>query len=77
MQLSGGGTEALPQRFSDLKKQLWRDGMEDRWREVLADLETETQNIKRVGSEVRSLFSLAFALLQSADLTSLRSSGRS
>jgi hypothetical protein len=44
---------ALPDRFSDLKKQLWSSSMVESWREVLAALETAVDETAAKGSEVR------------------------
>jgi len=44
---------ALPDRFSYLKKELWSDGMVESWREVLTALETAVEETAAKGSEVR------------------------
>ena len=44
---------ALPDRFSDLKKELWSASMVESWREVLAALETAVEETAANGSEVR------------------------
>jgi len=49
---------ALPDRFSDLKKELWSASMVESWREVLAALEPAVEETAAKGSEVRSRRSL-------------------
>lgn len=49
---------ALPDRFSDLKKELWSANMVESWREVLAALEPAVEETAATGSEVRSRRSL-------------------
>ena len=46
---------ALPPRFSDLKKELVKDpeALERSWHAVLKELESDTAEIERRGSEVR------------------------
>lgn len=55
--LSGGAVAPLPAKYAELKRELWRDGMADRWREVLADLERTTAKIQATGPEVRRCLS--------------------
>ncbi|KAJ3847175.1 hypothetical protein EV368DRAFT_88026 [Lentinula lateritia] len=43
----------LPARFSDLKAEIWNEGLLQSWKEVLAELETETERIASLGSKVR------------------------
>jgi broad specificity phosphatase PhoE len=43
---------ALPDRFSDLKRELWTDGMIESWRQVLAALEPAVEEVVAQGSEV-------------------------
>jgi len=43
---------ALPKRFSDLKKGLWVDSMVESWRQVLAALEPAVEEVAAQGSEV-------------------------
>ena len=42
----------LPDRFTDLKRGLWNEGLVESWREVLAELETATEEVASKGSEV-------------------------
>lgn len=51
------GEEAavLPGRFSDLKKEIWKDGLVKSWKEVLHELEGATEEIAAKGSEVSVL----------------------
>jgi hypothetical protein len=49
-----GSLTALPPRFAQLKKDLFKpEMMIDMWKEVLKELEVEAERVKRVGSEVR------------------------
>ncbi|GAA6037624.1 hypothetical protein JCM8097_006148 [Rhodosporidiobolus ruineniae] len=50
--LGGDAFVPLEQRFSDLKKNLWSDGLLESWRSVLTALEERTQEIKEKGSSV-------------------------
>ena len=50
--LSGEVPDALPPRFSDLKKEIWRDDMLQTWKEVLEELEVATEQVAAHGSEV-------------------------
>ena len=43
---------ALPERFSALKKELWTDNMVESWRQVLAALEPAVEEVAARGSEV-------------------------
>lgn len=42
----------LPARFSDLKKQLWKDSLVESWRGVLEDLKVKTDEVAKRGSDV-------------------------
>ncbi|KAJ3781462.1 hypothetical protein GGU10DRAFT_366649 [Lentinula aff. detonsa] len=42
----------LPARFADLKAQIWHKGLLQAWKEVLAELETETERIASLGAKV-------------------------
>ncbi|TFK74767.1 DUF1479-domain-containing protein [Pluteus cervinus] len=42
----------LPPRFSDLKKDIWTEGMEQSWREVLSELGQTTEEVAARGSEI-------------------------
>ncbi|GAA5864123.1 hypothetical protein JCM8547_005143 [Rhodosporidiobolus lusitaniae] len=48
--LAGDAFVPLEQRFSDLKKSLWNDGMIESWRSVLAALAERTEEIKEKGA---------------------------
>jgi len=50
--LSGEVPDVLPSRFSDLKKEIWRDDMLQTWKEVLEELEVATEQVTAHGSEV-------------------------
>ena len=53
--LSGGPGDALPSRFSTLKKELWHPALEQRWKDVLKELKVETDRIverRKKGDEV-------------------------
>ena len=41
----------LPQRFSDLKKEIWKDSIIETWRDVLAKLKLEVEEVAAIGSE--------------------------
>lgn len=43
----------LPSRFADLKAEIWHDGLLQSWKEVLVELETETERIAHLGTKVR------------------------
>ncbi|TIB97393.1 DUF1479-domain-containing protein [Wallemia mellicola] len=49
--LSGDKAVELPQRFSDLKKEIWRDSIIETWRDVLAKLKPEVEEVAAIGSE--------------------------
>jgi hypothetical protein len=53
--LSGKTVVPLPAEYAELKRELWRDGMVDRWREILADLDQVTADIQATGPEVGRL----------------------
>ncbi|KAJ7509767.1 DUF1479-domain-containing protein [Mycena galericulata] len=40
---------ALPPRFSELKHQIWKDGLRQSWKEILNELEVETKRIDKLG----------------------------
>jgi len=52
--LSGSGPE-LPTRFSDLKKDIWRDALAQSWREVLNELEGSIEKVAARGADVLEL----------------------
>lgn len=45
-------TPALPQRFSDLKKSLYRENLVASWNEVLEELKVVTDEVASLGQEV-------------------------
>ncbi|TIC64062.1 DUF1479-domain-containing protein [Wallemia mellicola] len=49
--LSGDKAVELPQRFSDLKKEIWKDSIIETWRDVLAKLKPEVEEVAAIGSE--------------------------
>lgn len=50
--LSGDAVKALPGRFADLKKEIWKDSLVQSWREVLAELETAVDEVAAKGPAV-------------------------
>lgn len=48
----------FPARFSDLKREIWTDGLVESWRQVLKELEVATSNVIAQGSKV-SLLSIS------------------
>ncbi|KAJ3505316.1 hypothetical protein NLJ89_g7485 [Agrocybe chaxingu] len=50
--LTGEEHSALPERFTDLKKGLWKDSFVESWREVLAELGTATEEVASIGSDM-------------------------
>jgi len=56
--LTGEEHNALPARFSDLKKELWKDELVESWREVLEALPSAVDEIVAKGSGVGSSLSL-------------------
>ncbi|KAJ7509766.1 hypothetical protein B0H11DRAFT_2152709 [Mycena galericulata] len=40
---------AFPPRFSELKREIWKEGLIQSWKEVLSDLEVETKRIAELG----------------------------
>lgn len=50
--LSSDIVEPLPNRFADLKKEIWKDSLIQSWREVLAELETVVDEISVKGGAV-------------------------
>lgn len=56
--LGGDAFVPLESKFSELKTQLFSDGLVESWRSVLASLERRTDEIRQVGNAVRTLVSL-------------------
>ena len=52
--LGGDAFVPLESRFSELKAQLFSDGLVESWRSVLASLERRTDEIRQVGNAVRA-----------------------
>lgn len=52
--LGGDAFVPLESRFSELKAQLFSDGLAESWRSVLASLEHRTDEIRQVGNAVRT-----------------------
>jgi hypothetical protein len=50
--LSDETAQVLPGRFADLKKEIWKDGLVQSWREVLAALETAVDEVSTKGGSV-------------------------
>lgn len=47
---------SLPERFVDVKRGLWNDGLVESWRQVLEALEPAVENISAKGTDVWLLF---------------------
>lgn len=47
-----GTAPALPTRFSDLKKGIWKEVLMQSWREVLGELEGSIENVVARGADV-------------------------
>ncbi|PPQ71598.1 hypothetical protein CVT24_006458 [Panaeolus cyanescens] len=43
---------ALPDRFAELKRDLWNEGLVQSWKEVLGELESEVEHIAARGAEI-------------------------
>jgi hypothetical protein len=50
-----GSAPALPTRFSDLKKEIWREALIQSWREVLDELEGSIEKVVARGADVLKL----------------------
>jgi hypothetical protein len=50
-----GGVTALPPRFADLKKEIWRDTLVQSWREVLDELCVAVEEVAERGVDVLKL----------------------
>ncbi|KAF8627751.1 hypothetical protein AX17_006118 [Amanita inopinata Kibby_2008] len=50
--LTGEEASALPGRFADLKKNLWKDSLVESWRQVLCELEGVVQEIAERGTSM-------------------------
>ena len=55
---------ALPDRFVDVKRALWNDGLVESWKQVLEALEPAVENIVAKGSDV---WSLSFVIESNVD----------
>jgi hypothetical protein len=42
----------FPARFSDLKREMWKDSLAQSWKEVLEELETVTERVVQLGEGV-------------------------
>jgi len=49
---SGAAAQVLPDRFTDLKKEIWKDSLTQSWKEILAALETAVDEISSQGGSV-------------------------
>jgi hypothetical protein len=47
-----GTAPALPTRFSDLKKEIWKEALMQSWREILGELEGSIENVVARGADV-------------------------
>jgi hypothetical protein len=54
--LTGEDSNTLPQRFSDLKKGLWKDSFLQSWKEILCELEEGVEEISRRGADVSTIY---------------------
>lgn len=54
--LTGEEHNTLPERFSDLKKELWKESLVESWREVLEALPAAVEEIASAGSEVCTVY---------------------
>ncbi|KAI0051476.1 DUF1479-domain-containing protein [Auriscalpium vulgare] len=50
--LTGEAPVALPPRFADLKKQLWKDALAESWREVTRELKDATEEVAARGTDL-------------------------
>jgi hypothetical protein len=50
-----GSAPALPTRFSDLKKEIWKDALMQSWHEVLNELESSIEKVVARGADVLKL----------------------
>jgi acyl carrier protein phosphodiesterase len=50
-----GSDPALPARFSDLKKEIWREFLVKSWREVLDELKISIEQVAQRGADVLEL----------------------
>ena len=50
--LSGEAARTLPDRFADLKKEIWKHSLIQSWQEVLAALETAVDEVSTKGGSV-------------------------
>lgn len=50
-----GGAPALPTRFSDLKKEIWKDTLTQSWHDVLNELEISIEKVVARGADVLKL----------------------
>jgi hypothetical protein len=50
--LSREATKSLPDRYADLKKEIWKDSFVQSWQEVLAALETAVDEVSTKGGLV-------------------------
>ena len=50
-----GSAPALPTRFSDLKKEIWKDAFMQSWHEVLNELESSIEKVVARGADVLKL----------------------
>ena len=55
---------ALPDRFVEVKRALWNDGLVESWKQVLEALEPAVENIVAKGSDV---WSLSFVIESNVD----------
>lgn len=60
---------ALPDRFTELKRDIFKDELVESWRQVLSELEGTVSEIKEKGNSVSTLYSVG-PLLSSASIHS-------
>lgn len=61
--LSGGADTVLPPRFSDLKKEIWRDNLVESWHEVLNHLDEAVEEVATKGATVRACLTRCISIL--------------
>jgi hypothetical protein len=54
--LSGEAAQVLPDRFAELKREIWKDGLVQSWREVLSALEKAVDEVATKGGSVSLVF---------------------
>ncbi|KIK58621.1 hypothetical protein GYMLUDRAFT_45222 [Collybiopsis luxurians FD-317 M1] len=75
--LDPSASHDLPPRFADLKAELWHDGLLQSWKEVLAELEVETERLASLGTKAipRVSYDELRSGLSKENLASIKHSG--